>query len=275
MKLIHLSDTHFVPDGKKLYGHDPKARLQIAIEDINRNHSDAELVVITGDLTHWGEPDAFSSLASTLDHLKPPVQLLIGNHDERDVFRTYFKNQKHCGDGFVQSTRNVSAGHFIFLDTVLKGSHAGHLCETRLKWLTDALGDAVGNDIFIFMHHPPCDLGLKATDKIGLQQKEAFKSVITPYLDRLRHLFFGHVHRPVAGSWLGIPISSVRAINHQIWFDLESEDIVGSFEPPSYCVVLIDNDRVVVHYHDFMDASPKFPSGNSPWNDWATRFPHP
>jgi hypothetical protein len=55
MKLIHITDTQFVAPGLTLYGLDPRVRLEAAINDINTHHSDAELAVITGDLTHWGE----------------------------------------------------------------------------------------------------------------------------------------------------------------------------------------------------------------------------
>ena len=33
MKLIHLTDTHFVPPGKTLYGGDPQATLAAAVVD--------------------------------------------------------------------------------------------------------------------------------------------------------------------------------------------------------------------------------------------------
>lgn len=56
--------------------------------------------------------------------------------------------------------------------------------------------------------------------------------------------------------------STLRATNHQVWLDFSAEaDIPGSHEPPAYAVVLIDDNRVVVHNHDFLDASRKFSLG--------------
>ena len=43
MKLIQVSDLHFVPPGTLLLGLDPRARLAGAIADINRHHGDAEI----------------------------------------------------------------------------------------------------------------------------------------------------------------------------------------------------------------------------------------
>ena len=63
MKIIHFTDTHFIPEGETLYGRDPAVALERCIEDINQHHADASRCVSTGDLTHWGETEAF-------DHLK-------------------------------------------------------------------------------------------------------------------------------------------------------------------------------------------------------------
>ena len=86
MKLIQVSDLHFVPPGTRLFGIDPRAHLAAAIEDINAQHADAELCLFTGDLADHGDPQAYAALAETLAALRLPYRLLIGNHDQRDSF---------------------------------------------------------------------------------------------------------------------------------------------------------------------------------------------
>ena len=278
MKLIHLTDTHFVPPGQTLYGGDPRANLAAAVADINQHHADADLVVITGDLTHWGEPEAFAHLAETLGPLIPPLQLLIGNHDDREAFRRDFPDQALDENGFVQSTLETPVGRFLFLDTNLIGTHAGWYCDKRRTWLAARLAEAAIADrpVFLFMHHPPFKIGLEPLDRISLQEPEAFKAVVAPHAGRIRHLFFGHIHRPLCGSWLGIPVSSLRAMNHQCWLDFKAQgEIQGSFEPPAYAVVLIEDDQVIIHTHDYLDRSKKFSLRQSPVDDWAVRYSHP
>ncbi|TQV79363.1 phosphodiesterase [Denitrobaculum tricleocarpae] len=278
MKLIHLTDTHFVPRGETLYGGDPRIVLEAAVADINKHHRDADLVCITGDLTHWGEPEAFESLAEVLSPLKPPLQLLLGNHDDRAVFSEHFPDQARDENGFVQSVRKTAQGHLIFLDTNLEGTHAGWYCDTRRAWLKAQLATAEEQDapVLLFMHHPPFPIGLAPLDRISLQEPEAFAATVEPYAGRIRHLFFGHIHRPLSGNWKGMSVSSLRAMNHQCWFDLEAESaIAGSFEPPAYAVVLIGDDSVVIHTHDFLDKSRKFSLRESPVEDWAVRYAHP
>jgi hypothetical protein len=61
-------------------------------------------------------------------------------------------------------------------------------------------------------------------------------------------------------------------MNHQVWLNFEAtQGLEGSFEPPAYAVVLFEDDRLIIHTHDFMDASEKFDLHNSPVNDWAVR----
>ena len=172
MKLIHLTDTHLVPKGRKLFGRDPRVVLDAAIADINAHHADAELLVLTGDLTHWGEAEAFANLAEALSALKLPIRLLIGNHDEREAYRRAFPSEHFDSAGFAQSALDVSVGRFLFLDTVRDGPYAGVYCEKRRSWLREQLENAEGRDTFLFMHHPPFITGLPPMDRIGLSNRD-------------------------------------------------------------------------------------------------------
>ena len=56
------------------------------------------------------------------------------------------------------------------------------------------------------------------------------------------------------------PSPTLRGTNHQVWFELDPTGAhLASHEPPAYGVVLMDRETLVVHAHDFLDASPRFP----------------
>lgn len=260
MKLIHLTDTHFVLPGLKLYGLDPRARLDAAIADINAHHADAELAVVTGDLTHWGEPEAYRGFVDCMSSLRIPYVALVGNHDRRANCLEIVTAAPSDSSGFVQGMRDTARGRLIFLDTLDETSHAGQMCPRRFAWLDDALaGTSAGQFLFLFMHHPPFEVGVHDMDRIALAERAKFAEAIRSYRGRVRHIFFGHVHRPISGSWQGIPFSTLRGTNHQVWFDLDpNAPHLASHEPPAYGVVLIGEDAVVVHLHDYLDASPRF-----------------
>jgi 3',5'-cyclic AMP phosphodiesterase CpdA len=255
MKLIQVSDLHFVPPGTLLYGLDPRARLEAAIADINTHHGDAELCLFTGDLADHGAPAAYAALRETLGALQVPYRLTLGNHDDRDNFLRAFPEAPRDEHGFVQTVVTTGGGDMILLDTHEPGQHSGRFCVKRQAWLRARLAEAADKPVTIFMHHPPLDIGIPSLDRIGLEDKPGFAEVVAG-AGHIRHIFFGHVHRPVSGSWRGIPYTGVRSLVHQVPFDLVTESPVPhDHAPPAYNVIFLNGDDTVVHHHEFLDTS--------------------
>jgi hypothetical protein len=73
------------------------------------------------------------------------------------------------------------------------------------------------------------------------------------------HIFFGHLHRSLSGSWRGIPFSNLPGTNHQVALDFVVEDEVpGSHEPPAYAVIFAYADSTLVHLRNFTDRTATF-----------------
>jgi len=250
MKFIHITDTHLVTPGAKLHNLDPAERFSRCLEDIRRHHSDAECCVITGDLAERGEDSAYRFLSDQISRLDMKCHLILGNHDHRENYLRCFANTKIDDHGFVQYTVQTSAGVFIVIDTVQYGTHGGIYCDQRREWLQSTLESNRDEPVFLFMHHPPFDLNFPCIDNIGLTDQKAFAEIVRPY-GNIRHLFFGHAHRPISGNWLGISFSSLRGTNHQVDLDFNSERVHYNGEPPEYSIVFIANDRVVVHTYAY------------------------
>jgi 3',5'-cyclic-AMP phosphodiesterase len=255
MKLIHVTDTHLVAPGRTLYQLDPYERLAQCVDDIVRNHADAAFCVITGDLAHKGEREAYVGMAKQLARLPMPAYPLLGNHDLREPFHAAFPNALRDGDGFVQGVVRRDEGDFILLDTLDEGVNGGKYCERREAWLAARLEESGDRPVYLFMHHPPFSIRIPCVDRIALGAPERFAKLIAGRRN-IRHIFYGHVHRPVCGSWHGIPVSTMRGLNHQVPFDLATvSPVPKSHEPPAYAVVFIDPDQVTVHFHDYLDRT--------------------
>lgn len=251
MKLVLLSDTHIVKTGTTLFGLNPINRLVEVIQCINDHHSDADLCVITGDLTQNGEENEFKCLYKCLSTLKIPYQLLIGNHDNKENFLRIFKNHKPDTNGFIQSIRKTPVGIMIFLDTNIEGTHVGWYCEKRQKWLAHQLEIHKDSSIFLFMHHPPFSVFSPNLDKTMLRQQDAFKAILDPYLNNIKHIFFGHIHKLIAGSWFNIPISAIRGTNHQRQKNtMLLQNFSKEHGAPFYSVAYIQQDFVCVQFYD-------------------------
>lgn len=257
MKFVQITDLHMVADGL-LYGLDPAERLRACIADVNARHADADCVVITGDLAHNGDERAYGRLQEILTDLKMPVHLLIGNHDDRATFRKVYASAPVDPAGFVQHAFDTGGGRFICLDTNEKGVHHGVLDGARLKWLADELERAGDAPVYLFMHHPPLAVGIQRMDTISLRDSERFAQAVCGR-PNVRHLFFGHLHRPISGVWKGLPFANLPGMNHQVALDFEIVDQVpGSHEPPAYAVVFATADSTIVHLHNFLDRTNTF-----------------
>ena len=255
MKLIQVSDLHLVLPGAHLHGLDPRARLEAAIADINTAQGDAELCLFTGDLVDNGAPEAYAALGEALAGLNLPYRLLIGNHDDRENFGRAFPEAPRDEHGFVQSVVRTAAGDLILLDTHEPGEGGGRFCAERQAWLEARLAEADTRPVYIFMHHPPFDIGIPSLDVIRLAEPAGFARVVAE-AGSVKHIFFGHVHRPVSGSWHGVPFSALRSTVHQVALDWETEyPVPYTFEPPGYNVIFLEPDKTVVHHHDFLDDS--------------------
>ena len=255
LKFIHLTDTHLVPGGERLHGLNPRDRLEACIDNINTEHADAERCVVTGDLADAGAPDAYRVLRESLARLRMPVHLVIGNHDRREEVLKAFPDTPVDAYGFVQGAVETSVGWFVLLDTVEQGHAWGSYCTKRLDWLRWTLTGVRRRPVYVFMHHPPFDVGIPCLDRLGLGDEGARIGDVLLAHNTVRHLFFGHVHRPVTGSWRGIPYSTLRGTNHQVPLDFEALEVVPkSHEPPAYAVVLLEPDQTTVHMHDYLDT---------------------
>lgn len=268
MKLIHLTDTHLAAPGEQVYGIDPRARLDACIADIQRHHADADLLVLTGNLTHFGDRAAYENLRAGLSHLSMPMRFLLGDHDRPDAFRKVFRDAKVDGRGNVQSVMDTDLGRFIFVDTSKTGTHAGWYDDERLDWLDERFRESEGQPVFLFMHHPPFKLGVPAIDATGLIQGFEFVERIGPHLPRVRHLFFGHAQRPVSGSWRGVPFSTPGGTCHQMALDYADARPRGVQEAPAYDVAFIDAHSVIVHRHAFLADAEPFSLSEGAYSFW-------
>lgn len=263
MKFIHLTDPHLVDPGALLHQLDPLQRLGEAVDSIVREHADAACVVISGDLCDAGQPQGYAALRGLLARLPMPVHLMMGNHDERGAFRAAFAGSTTPlvadAGGFQQLAFSAGGQRFICLDTLEAGASWGRFCAQRAAWLAAELAASAPQPVLLFMHHPPFAVGMAPMDHIALRDTGPLRAALAPHRARIRHLFFGHLHRPLAGSWWGIPTSTVRGTNHQIALALdEPTRFIVNHEPPQYAVVLVDDESLIVHFHDYADRSPRF-----------------
>lgn len=253
-KLIWMSDPHFVQEGDVL-GHDPRIRLQAAIDHINAHHADAQLCVISGDMVNRGTRADYEGVKAKLEGLSIPYAPMVGNHDTRDLFRDVLPVPAASMADFVQYKVATPDGLIVCLDTLKAGSDAGELCDARREWLQDTLRDAGETPVFLFLHHPPMALGLPMQDTVNMEDGQAFLDLVTGF-DCVKHLFIGHVHRPITGTIRGIPFATMRSVLYQApppRPDWNWDTFKPAMEAPNIGVVHLQGASVTLQYDQFCD----------------------
>lgn len=250
MKLLQFTDIHLTTPGQTIGGRDPNANFEKALDHALSQHSDAEVLVITGDLSDWGDVDDYRRLKARIAALPIPVKLCIGNHDDRPTFLEVFPELAD-ENGFVQGRFPLSNGAGILLDTWGPETHAGHFCETRCQWLDGLLADLDG-PAWLFMHHNPVPTHIGPTDQIMLRDHQEFGAVVANHRDKIAHIFFGHCHLPLSGSLFGVPVSAPRGTNHAGWAAFgETRFLAASDLPEAYAVIFTDGPGVTVHMVEY------------------------
>ncbi|MEM7742349.1 MAG: phosphodiesterase [Pseudomonadota bacterium] len=267
MKLLQLTDIHLTTPGHTIGGRDPNANFERALDHALSHHPDAEAVVVTGDLSDWGELADYQRLKQTIATRAVPVHPCIGNHDDRATFLQVFPELAD-ENGFVQRVVPLSHGTAILLDTWAPGTHAGSFCASRAMWLDQRLADADG-PVFLFMHHNPVPTHVAPVDRIMLQDPGRLGNVVARHRTKLGHIFFGHCHVPIAGSFHGVPISAPRGTNHAGWMNFGEGTLLTSSDlPEAYAVVIVDGASITVHMVEYGYAGPIRVEGSPDYSDW-------
>jgi 3',5'-cyclic AMP phosphodiesterase CpdA len=255
-KYVWLSDLHVVAPGGRVLGYDPALRVSLAIRYIAQHHADATLCILSGDLTDDGKPDSYRNLKSILQDLPMPVLPLVGNHDDRAALIRELKPPISDGGSLVQYAVETRSGVVVCLDTQKPGFEGGYFADAQFKWLDDTLKSYADKPIYVFMHHPPLELGLTMQDKDRLENGEDVLARLERH-SNIRHIFMGHVHRPVSGSVGGIPFTAMRSTIYQAPLPYPAWDwdtFSPAMEPPTMGIVLLNGDSTVVHFHQICDA---------------------
>ena len=211
--LLHLSDTHLLAGGSRLYGSvDAEWHLRQLLDELMASEGRPEAIVITGDLADRGEPDAYDRLRRMVEpvaaRLGAQVIWVMGNHDDRSAFReALFAEQPSTRP--VDRVYDVNGLRVITLDSTVPGHHYGEVTGAQLDWLAEELSTPAPHGTILAMHHPPLPSVLDLAVAVELRDQSGLAEVLLG--TDVRSIIAGHLHYSSAGSFAGIPVSVASA----------------------------------------------------------------
>lgn len=211
--LLHLSDTHLLSPGRRLYDRvDSERHLRELFAEVERSNGRPEAIIFTGDLADKGEPAAYDRLRSIVEpaaaRLGAQVIWVMGNHDDRAPFRANLLGEMPTNNP-VDRVYDVSGLRIIVLDSSVPGHHFGEVTPSQLDWLAEELSTAAPHGTVVAMHHPPLPSVLDLAAIVELRNQASLREVLEG--SDVRSILAGHLHYSSSGTFAGIPVSVASA----------------------------------------------------------------
>lgn len=221
-------------------------RLNMVIDQLNGMRPKPSMLLVTGDLVEWPDDvDAYRHMVSLIGRWEGPVVWAIGNHDSREVFRSILPNVPVDEHGFVQYEVDHGGVRWIVLDTLHDGRHGGMICEKRAAWLKKRLRERNDVPTVIILHHPPVDTGIDWMSALSCEEwTQRLEAVVRP-AKQVVAMVAGHVHRPIATSFAGKPLTI--CCSTAPWLALNLEDIDPA-HPDDRPLIIGDAPAFALHY---------------------------
>ncbi|MCA9964544.1 MAG: metallophosphoesterase [Anaerolineales bacterium] len=257
---VHISDTHIGPTPEyERHGHRSLPCAQRIVEIINRFPVKPDFVVHTGDVVTEPNGRSYQLAAETFSHLDVPIYYVTGNHDTaRDIqqFLPMGPHQPFCQSAAEQYsyTFTVKGYRFLVLDARAPDELDPHglLSQAQLDWVRrEATAD--GPPLTLFMHFPTLPMNSTWMDAYMLViNGPELHQALLPARNRLRGVFYGHIHQNMQVIRDGILYASTASVFSQ--FSAWPGHASVGYDPdhlPGYSFVHLLPEQTIIHQHTF------------------------
>ncbi|MBF9018040.1 MULTISPECIES: metallophosphoesterase [unclassified Oceanispirochaeta] len=187
LKIAHITDSHISEEGKMLGKIDTRQKLRDVLDEISK--ADYDIIIHTGDICYpGGDASVYKWVKEKLDNMEIPYYLTPGNHDNPSQMQEVFNLINLPPRVILTGVIAAKGESLMFLD-----SSSERLPLKQSTWLSREIG-IQDDDLFLFMHHPPCHCGVKIMDeKYPYKTPDFFQKTIKETGRKLT-MFSGHYH---------------------------------------------------------------------------------
>lgn len=208
--IAHLSDTHLTNTGV-LYNNviDPAVALSRVMDVLARAVSQGrgpDIIVVSGDLTDSGDPEAYRRLRRFLEPLAPQVIYATGNHDVRVVFHAELLGEPDHPEPILQVHR-LAGVRILVLDSTVVGAGHGVLGPEHLAELATELAQPYPGGSIVMLHHAPLPPVSPLLTYFALDRQSRSALADTVAGTDTRIILAGHHHLAGSGIVGGVPVA--------------------------------------------------------------------
>jgi len=252
LRFIHMSDTHIgsEPDFT-LYGRNVLQDTRHFIQFLNEGLPfTPDFILHTGDVTNTDDDAAAKLAASVFATLKHPIRYVAGNHDGRAALRAFLLQQPRS-DAPLYYDFAVEDFHFLVLDTRAAIDPQGYVSAEQLAWLAQTCADSRARSLVLVVHHLPLWMYVPWYDReMRIMNAPALFDALQPYHDRLRGVFFGHIHRAFSGFHRGVFCSATASTFMQFHTSPHDETFqCDTLARGGYAMVTLTHEQTIVTHH--------------------------
>jgi 3',5'-cyclic AMP phosphodiesterase CpdA len=213
-----------------------------------------DMLLMTGDLTEFGDAASFAALAEAVSQCPFPVWTIPGNHDLREELLAAFPDTP-VNDGFIQYALEWNDVRVLMLDTLEEGRHGGAFCGRRAAWLSAELTAHPDTPTVVVMHHPPFESGICWLDSDAREPWIGrFAEAIKGH-GQVKSILAGHLHRNIHTLWNGASLTVSASTAPLVGLDLRPIDpdlpdgrAMITDELPVYALHRWDGERLISHF---------------------------
>jgi 3',5'-cyclic AMP phosphodiesterase CpdA len=258
LHFVHISDSHIGQDRDWVtFGNNPFSNLVQVVEAICNLPTPPQFVVHTGDVARRGTEIEYRLAAEALSRIQVPIYFATGNHDDRVCLREHLSmgpKEDLVSDSNLNCYRFTRQDErFLVLDSHQPYEEVGHFGRIGERQLDVVREEVEGQSgpFTVFIHHSPLDMDNKWFDATaGMFDGGELHQVLLPARERLRGVFFGHIHRGTHVHKDGVAYIGVASTSCQ--FNLWPNEEEVSFDeahPPCFNFVSLHADRIMVKEH--------------------------
>jgi Icc protein len=173
MRIAFITDLHIGAEGEKPNDVDVRQNFLEALAYLPQIKPSC--LVLGGDLClQTGDQAVYSWIRQQLDALPYPYRVIVGNHDNAAMLAEVFDLTHHLHGNELYYALPLEGRPALFLD-----SSSGEFSSVQWAWLHDYMDALRGNNLLVFMHHPPLPADVAFMDsRYPFRQSDKFLEMV-------------------------------------------------------------------------------------------------